>query len=54
MSNTNNMIAFMSKFFKKVLGGKPMFRHEYYCETLGVKIYCNEIVGFFCCICSDD
>ena len=53
MSNTGALLTFINKMFKE-LGGRPMFRHEYYCETLGVTIYCNEIVGFFCCICSDD
>lgn len=51
---SKQLLAFMDHVHNNILGGRPMFRHEYYCDTLGIKIYCNEVVGFFCCICSDD
>ncbi len=54
MATMATLKQFMDHVHKNVFGGKMLFRHKYHCETLGVTIYCNEIVGFFCCICSDD
>lgn len=54
MSTMDKLNIFMKNVHRDIFGGRPMFRHEYYIEALDITVYCNEIVGFFCCICSDD